>query len=150
MPDPDLSARDDEDRDVDDRWLELAARLRDEGGLLGRTVRPFGRRSPVHADVAVALVQEGHDCHYAGTGAVLAPPDLDLALLAGDALYAMGLEELAERGDLLAIGLLADVISRCAQAHAEDRSDAAEALWEEAARQLQPTGRSSVRWSPFS
>ena len=47
------------------------------------------------------------------------PDDPDLALLAGDRLYALGLARLAELGDLEAVAVLADVISRAAQAHAE-------------------------------
>ncbi len=47
------------------------------------------------------------------------PDDPDLALLAGDRLYALGLERLAALGDLDAVAELADVIALCAQAHAE-------------------------------
>ncbi len=125
---------------------ELVAR---QGGLLAASVRdaPVGE---VHPDLAVAAIREGHDCHYAGAGAVVAPADPDLALLAGDALYALGLERLAERGDLEAIRLLADVISGCAQAHAEERPRDAERVWEDAVRQLDPGGRTSVRPSSSS
>ena len=130
-------------------WLELAALVRDQGGLLGDAIVPTDDVE-VHPDLAVAAVQEGHDLHYLGAGVVVAPADNDLALLAGDALYALGLEQLAERGDLLAIRLLADVISACAQAHAEGRQEDAEDLWEDAARQLDPSGRPSTRWSPYS
>ena len=128
---------------------ELAGLVERQGGLLAASVRA-APAAEVHPDLAVAAVREGHDCHYAGAGAVIAPPDPDLALLAGDALYALGLEQLAERGDLLAIRLLADVISACAQAHAEGRQEDAEDLWEDAARQLDPSGRPSTRWSPYS
>jgi hypothetical protein len=55
--------------------------------------------------------------------------DDDLRLLAGDALYALGLERLARAGDLEAVAELSDLISRSAQAHAEGRADEAEALW---------------------
>ena len=56
--------------------------------------------------------------------------DRDLALLAGDRLYALGLERLAELGDLEAVAELADVISLCAQAHAEGDPERAAAVWE--------------------
>jgi hypothetical protein len=56
--------------------------------------------------------------------------DADLRLLAGDALYALGLARLAESGDLEAVAALSDLISATAQAHVEDRPADAEALWE--------------------
>ena len=58
------------------------------------------------------------------------PDDPDLALLAGDRLYALGLERLAALGDLDAVAELADVIALCAQAHAEGDPARAEAVWE--------------------
>ena len=57
------------------------------------------------------------------------PEDPDLALLAGDRLYALGLERLAGLGDLEAVTELADVISLCAQAHAEGDPARAQAIW---------------------
>ena len=57
------------------------------------------------------------------------PEDPDLALLAGDRLYALGLARLAELGDLDAVAELADVISLAAQAHAEGDAERAEAMW---------------------
>jgi hypothetical protein len=55
--------------------------------------------------------------------------DSDLRLLAGDALYALGLSRLAETGDLEAVAILSDLISGSAQAQAEGRPEDAEALW---------------------
>ena len=57
------------------------------------------------------------------------PDDPDLALLAGDRLYALGLARLAELGDLDAVAELADVISLAAQAHAEGDAERAAAVW---------------------
>jgi len=57
---------------------------------------------PADGDLAFsadAAVQEGERAHYA-RGAVLQTDDADLALLAGDHLYALGLADLADRGDL--------------------------------------------------
>ena len=71
-------------------------------------------------DEALELVREGHDLHYASKGS-----DPDLALLDGDRLYAAGLEKLAAGADLEAIRALADLISACAQAAAEERPGAA-------------------------
>jgi hypothetical protein len=77
---------------------------------------------------ADAAVREGERVHY-GRGEVLHTDDADLALLAGDHLYALGLSDLADRGDLDGVRRLAAIIARCAQAHAEDRPDDAAAAW---------------------
>jgi hypothetical protein len=77
-------------------------------------------------------VLEGHLLHY-GTARAFEGMDEDLRLLAGDALYALGLERLAERGDLSAVAELAGLISRSAQAHAEGRGGEVERLWDASA-----------------
>jgi hypothetical protein len=74
-------------------------------------------------------VYEGYLLHY-GEPRVFDGMDGDLRLLAGDALYAVGLARLAERGDLTAVAELSDLITRSAQAHAEGRGEEAEALWD--------------------
>ncbi|HEX8648856.1 MAG TPA: hypothetical protein VF715_18305 [Thermoleophilaceae bacterium] len=66
-------------------------------------------------------VREGYLMHYAEPR-VLAEADDDLALLGGDAMYALGLARLADGGDLDAVAVLADLISACAQAESEGRS----------------------------
>jgi hypothetical protein len=80
-------------------------------------------------------VYEGYLLHY-GASRLFEGMDEDLRLLAGDALYALGLARLAESGDLPAVAELADLISRSAQAHAEGRGDSAEALWDASAGAL--------------
>lgn len=80
-------------------------------------------------------VYEGYLLHY-GRPRLFEGMDEDLRLLAGDALYALGLARLAESGDLPAVAELADLISRSAQVHAEGRGDEAAALWEGAAMRL--------------
>jgi hypothetical protein len=85
-------------------------------------------------------VYEGYLLHY-GEPRLFAGMDPDLRLLAGDALYALGLARLAESGDLAAVAELSDLISRSAQAHAEGRGEAAEALWDASARALEPGAR---------
>jgi hypothetical protein len=80
----------------------------------------------------VEAVREGYLLHY-GEPRLLRTADADLALLAGDYLYALGIERLASLGDAPAVVLLADLISRCAQLHAEDRADEVPALWRQAA-----------------
>ena len=55
-------------------------------------------------------VYEGYLMHYREPRA-FAGMDDDLRLLAGDALYALGLSRLARAGDLKAVAELADLIS---------------------------------------
>jgi hypothetical protein len=74
-------------------------------------------------------VYEGYLMHY-GEPRAFTDMDDDLRLLAGDALYALGLARLAECGDLEAVAVLSDLISASAQAQAEGRPADAEALWE--------------------
>jgi hypothetical protein len=108
---------------------ELSGRLREEGGaLLAEAAREPGAEAAFHPDLAVEAIREGELAHYGGSR-VLDTRDEDLALLAGDHLYALGLAELARREDLDAIATLAGVIARCAQAHAEGRPADAEAAW---------------------
>jgi hypothetical protein len=117
----------------------LAEELRDEGGLLASTVTPDGTAPQPHGEVVagrgdaypllVEAIREGYLQHY-GSGRVVRPDDPDLALLAGDRLYALGLERLAAIGDLEAVAELADVIALCAQAHAEGDPARAEAVWD--------------------
>jgi hypothetical protein len=84
-------------------------------------------------------VYEGYLMHY-GKPRAFSGMDPDLRLLAGDALYALGLSRLAETGDLEAVAILSDLISDSAQAHAEGRAADAEALWESSSDRLR--GRS--------
>jgi hypothetical protein len=74
-------------------------------------------------------VYEGFLLHYREPRA-FAGMDRDLCLLAGDALYALGLERLARSGDLAAVAALADLISGCARAEAEGRQADVPDLWE--------------------
>lgn len=124
---------------------ELAATVRAEGGQLAAITRdPEPQPTPL-SDAArargneyallVEAIREGELLHYA-TGRVLAPEDPDLALLAGDRLYALGLARLAELGDLDAIAALADVIADSARAYAEDRPRDAAAAWDAGLRRI--------------
>jgi hypothetical protein len=117
----------------------LAEALRSEGGLLAATVSDDGATPEPHGDAVagrgegypllVEAIREGYLQHYS-LGRVVKPDDPDLALLAGDRLYALGLERLAAIGDLEAVAELADVIALCAQAHAEDDAARADAIWD--------------------
>jgi hypothetical protein len=125
----------------------LAAQLRGEETPISPYVvepseEPFfglltaaGRRAaaaPAEYSLVVEAVREGYLLHY-GEPRLLAGHDADLALLAGDYLYALGIERLAALADTEAVGKLADLISRCAQLHAEDREDEVPALWRQSA-----------------
>lgn len=113
----------------------LAAQLRDEDTPIsphvvepgeGQAFSPGGERAGV-----IEAVREGYLLHY-DEPRLLAGHDPDLALLAGDYLYALGIERLAALGDAEAVRVLADLISACAQLHSEGRVDRAPAAWAEA------------------
>jgi len=112
----------------------LAATVRADGGLLADTVTDptedarLGELAGAGYEELVEAIYEGYLQHY-GEGRVLRPGDPDLALLAGDRLYALGLERLAALGDLEAVTRLADLISASAQAHAEGDPARADAAW---------------------
>jgi hypothetical protein len=121
----------------------LAANLREEGTVIsGCVVEPAAtpvlgelcakgpRAEAAPGDYALVIesVLEGYLLHY-GTPRILAGHDADLALLAGDYLYAQGIERLAALGDTPAIRELADLISLAAEARAEGRDDLTEPLW---------------------
>ena len=89
----------------------------------------------LYGDFVLDAIREGYEMHY-GTPRAFAGMDDDLRLLAGDALYALGLSRLAESGDLDAVAELADLISSCAQAQAEGRPEQAERRWAESAEKL--------------
>jgi hypothetical protein len=84
-------------------------------------------------DFVLEAVHEGYLLHYAEPGG-FDGMDEDLALLAGDSLYALGLARLAEEGDLPAVARLADLITDCAKAHAEGDAPKATDLWSQASR----------------
>ncbi len=85
--------------------------------------------------LTVEAVREGQLVHT-GAGRVIGDADPDLALLAGDFLYALGLGRLAAAGDLGSVAVLADTIATCARAHAEGTPEAAAAAWDRAAARI--------------
>lgn len=95
-------------------------------GLLA-AAGPRAAGAPAEYALLIESVREGYLLHY-GEPRVIVGADNDLALLAGDYLYARGLERLAALGDLEAIRELSDLISLSAQLHAEEREGADE-LW---------------------
>jgi hypothetical protein len=133
----------------------LAALVRDDGGLLADAIArdpagptPYGdavaqgpRAAGHAADLPLVLeaVREGYLLHY-GAPRLMGRDDDDLALLAGDRLYALGLERLAAAGDLDAVAALADLIGLGAQAQAAGDEGLADALW--------AAGCVEVGWGP--
>lgn len=121
----------------------LAARLREAEAPLSDHVIDSGERpvfgllaalgprsaaSPGEYAFVVEAVREGYLLHY-GQPRLLAGYDDDLALLAGDYLYALGIDRLAAVGDTEAVAVLGDLIGRCAQLHAEQRLAEVAGLW---------------------
>lgn len=82
------------------------------------------------ADLALVIeaVREGYLLHY-GAPRLMSREDDDLALLAGDRLYALALERLAAAGDLAAVSALSDLIALSAQAQAAGDERLADAVW---------------------
>jgi hypothetical protein len=133
----------------------LAEALREDGGLLAAALRdevegatPYGDavaagpRADGHAadlPLVIEAVREGYLLHY-GEPRLLSREDDDLALLAGDRLYALGLERLAAAGDLDAVRALADLIALSAQAQAASDGPLADAVW--------AAGCAEVGWGP--
>jgi hypothetical protein len=89
-------------------------------------------------------VYEGYLLHY-GESRAFAGMDPDLSLLAGDSLYALGLERLAACGDIEAVRELSDLISLCAFVQAEGRPELAEELWQATTRILSGAGGQGAR-----
>jgi hypothetical protein len=89
-------------------------------------------------------VYEGYLMHYSSPRAFEGMDD-DLRLLAGDALYALGLSRLAEAGDIDAVAELSDLISLSAQAQATGHPELADELWEASARALSEAGGPGAR-----
>jgi hypothetical protein len=124
----------------------IASRLRDEDTpisphVVDPTVEPaLGSRvavgpraaaAPAEYALAIEAIREGYLLHY-DESRLLAGHDPDLALLAGDYLYALGLDRLAQLGDAAAVAVLADLIGRCAQLHTEQRAAEVPAHWQSA------------------
>ena len=125
----------------------LAALLRDGGNVIAPHIvdsdeepalgalaaaGPRAAEAPEEYLLLVEAIREGYLLHYESPR-VIQGADSDLSLLAGDYLYALGLERLAARGDLEAVGELADLISLAAKVHAEvepgTADDMVRALW---------------------
>ncbi len=104
-----------------------------EASVLGALAAagPRAAEAPGEYTLLVEAIREGYLLHY-DEPRLMDGADPDLRLLTGDYLYALGLERLAARGDLPAVRELADLISLCAQLHAENETESGPltgALW---------------------
>jgi hypothetical protein len=133
--------------EVLERLRELVAQ---EGGLIstllaradGHPGPPAAQFSPAAAldggprtasrseeyELLVEAIYEGYLLHY-GCPRVMHSAEADLALLAGDRLYALGLARLVALGDTLAVAELADTITLCSLAHGGGNAALAQAVW---------------------
>ena len=111
-------------------WETIAAQAAAESPLWGAAVLPeaeqvrepvFSPLAPAEHAVGLETIYEGYLVHY-GRSRLFSPPDPDSALLLGDYLYAHGLVRVAATGDVAAVADLAELISLCAQARAENRN----------------------------
>jgi hypothetical protein len=128
---------------ADDPLVRLAELLREDGSVIAEHLAdpegesalgalaaagPRAAQTPQEYELLIEAVREGYLLHY-GSPRLVRGADPDLRLLAGDYLYALGLERLAALGDLEAVRELADLISISAQLHAERGGEGAGALW---------------------
>lgn len=90
---------------------------------------PRASADPAEYELLIEAIYEGYLLHYA-TPRLLEVPEADLALLAGDQLYALGLARLVDLGDVAAVAELADVITLCALAHGAQSPELAAAVWQ--------------------
>ncbi|MGN6371650.1 MAG: hypothetical protein ACTHM1_01470 [Solirubrobacteraceae bacterium] len=139
--------------DAKDSLRRLRELLLAEGGLMASLVGPLapegdrfetgpaqlaasgpradGRREDY--ELLVEAIYEGYLLHYRSPR-VVRPPGEDLGVLAGDRLYALGLDRLVKLGDMQAVAELADVITLTALAQADGRHELSQALWRAGAR----------------
>ena len=99
-------------------------------------VAAAGPRAARHRDeyeLLVEAIYEGYLLHYGRPRGVVAR-EADVGLLAGDRLYAIGLERLVALGDADAVAELADTITLSALAQGSGERELAEAIWDAGAR----------------
>lgn len=96
---------------------------------------PGAAAAPGEYALVVEAVREGYLLHYEQPR-LLAGHDSDLALLAGDYLYALGLDRLAALGDTRAVAILSDLITQCVRLQAEGDTGPIPALWRKAAEAI--------------
>jgi len=89
---------------------------------------PRARSDPGEYELLIEAIYEGYLLHYCDSR-LLSGADPDLALLAGDRLYTIGLERLVALGDLDAVLELADVIALCALLVGRGERASCDPLW---------------------
>jgi hypothetical protein len=94
---------------------------------------PRAKRHPEDYELLVEAIYEGYLLHY-GSPRVALTTDGDLALLAGDRLYALGLARLVALGDIAAVTELADTITLSALSQGAGEPELADAVWVAGAR----------------
>jgi hypothetical protein len=101
--------------------------------LASQGPRADGRREEY--ELLMEAIYEGYLLHY-GTPriACASDSDVDLRLLAGDRLYAVGLARLVALGDTAAVAELADTITLSALAQGAEDAALADAVWAAGAR----------------
>ncbi|HUH22359.1 MAG TPA: hypothetical protein VLZ09_10835, partial [Gaiellaceae bacterium] len=105
-----------------DLWETIAHEAAQESQLWQDALSADPRREAVFSPLAeerfglgLETIYEGYLLHY-GRSRLFDGMEPDLRLLAGDALYALGLARLAESGDVPAVAELSNLISLSAQA----------------------------------
>jgi hypothetical protein len=139
------------DAETSSALVRLAQLLREQGGLMATLVAseipelgadgpaqtvaagPRAQAAREEYELLVETIYEGYLLHY-GAPRVLAPPEADLGLLAGDRLYALGLARLVALGDTEAVAELADTITLAALAQAAGEQALAGVVWKAGAR----------------
>ena len=110
-------------------WDEIVAAAREESPLWAEALRPsderelavvFSRLGRDEHALGIETIYEGYLLHY-GRPRLFAPATSEDALLLGDYLYAHGLVRIAQSRDVVAVADLAELISLCAQMHADGR-----------------------------
>ena len=96
---------------------------------------PRAAQDPAAYSFVIEAVREGYLLHH-GRPRLLKTADPDLALLAGDYLYALGLDRLAALGDTRAVAILSDLISECARSQAEGDVEGIPGRWRKAAEEI--------------
>lgn len=94
--------------------------------------------------MVVEAIREGYLLHY-GEARAFSGMDDDMRLLAGDSMFALGLDRLAQAGDLEAIAELSDLITLSARAEVEGAEEAVPGLWRASAQRLSATGGPGAR-----
>ncbi len=89
---------------------------------------PRAQADPHEYELLIEAIYEGYLLHY-GDSRLLGAADPDLALLAGDRLYTIGLERLVALGDLEAVRELADVLALCALLSVRGEHASCDPLW---------------------